>query len=185
MKTYLAIAASLTMLAAVPAQAAQYMFSFQTSSAPGSQLFGGPATGSGIFTTSDTAMQVGGQTAFRILSITGTVNGSAIQAPTLAAGYGNYFTTGPTFLDGSGVNFRTVAQPTIAFFNQSNNGLYRINTTNPFSSSYLTASSSPVVAAAVPEPASWGMMILGFGILGMALRRPRATGVSFGSPRTA
>lgn len=172
MKTYLAIAASIAALAATPASAAQYMFSFQTSTAPGSQLFGGPATGSGIFTTSDTPTQVLGQTAFRILSITGTVNGSAIVAPTLAAGYGNYFTTGPTFLDGSGVNFRTVAQPTIAFFNQSNNGLYRINTTNPFTSSYLDARSSLV--AAVPEPATWGMMILGFGVLGGAIRRARA-----------
>ncbi|MBY0521252.1 MAG: PEPxxWA-CTERM sorting domain-containing protein [Sphingomonas sp.] len=154
------------------------MFSFQTSSAPGSQLFGGPASGSGIFTTSDTSTQILGQTAFRILSITGTVNGSAIVAPTLAAGYGNYFTTGPTFLDGSGVNFRTVAQPTIAFFNQSSNGLYRINTTNPFTSSYLDATSSAV--AAVPEPAAWGMMILGFAMLGGAMRyRRRTTRIAF------
>ena len=178
MKTYLALVASAAALAATPASAAQYIFNFQTSSASGSQLFGGPATGSGTFTTSDTATIVGAQTAFRILSITGAVNGSAIVAPTLAGGYGNYFTTGPTFLDGSGVNFSTAAGTSVAFFNQSNNGLYRINTTNPFTSSYLTATSSAVTA--VPEPASWVMMILGFGLVGSAVRyRRRAPKVSF------
>lgn len=178
MKTYLALAASIVALAAVPASAAQYMFTFTTSTAPGSQLFGGPATGSGTFTTSDTPMQVGGQTAFRIIGITGTVNGSAIVAPTLASGYGNYFTTGATFLDGSGVNFATAAGTNVAFFNQSNNGLYRINTTNPFTSSYLNVTSSAV--AAVPEAATWGMMILGFGLMGGALRqRLGVTKVSF------
>lgn len=176
MKTYLALAASIVALAATPASAAQYMFTFQTSTAAGSQLFGGPATGSGIFTTSDTPITVGGQTAYTILSITGTVNGSAIVAPTLAGGYGNYFTTGPFFLDGSGVNFRNAAGTSIAFFNQSNNGLYRINTQNPFTSSYLVATSSAV--SAVPEAATWGMMILGFGMMGSAMRR-RSTKVAY------
>ena len=169
MKSYLALAASIVALAASPASAAQYVFSFQTSTAAGSQLFGGPAKGSGIFTTSDVSTQVGGQTAFRILSISGTVNGSAIVAPTTAGGYGYYFTTGPFFLDGSGVNFSTASGTSVAFFNQSNNGLYRINTQNPFTSSYLVATSSAV--AAVPEAATWGMMILGFGLIGSAMRR--------------
>lgn len=33
--------------------------------------------------------------------------------------------------------------------------------------------------AAVPEPASWAMMLVGFGLMGAAMRRPR-TAVSFG-----
>lgn len=38
---------------------------------------------------------------------------------------------------------------------------------------------APTVAGAVPEPATWGMMILGFGLAGAALRRRRiATRVS-------
>ena len=36
------------------------------------------------------------------------------------------------------------------------------------------------VAAAVPEPASWAMMLAGFGIVGGAMRRRQRTSVSFG-----
>lgn len=158
--------AAAAMACSLPAQAAQYMFSFDTNT----PLFGGSVTGSGIFTTSDTAMMVGGQTAFAITSITGTVNGSAINAPT--GNYGNYFTTGPSFLDGSGVNFFTDAGTRVAFFNQSNNGLYRVNTFTPGSSSYVTASASPVTAA-VPEPMSWAMFVGGFALLGGMLRTRR------------
>ena len=165
-----AIALSLVACCSLPgaASAALFNFSFFQSQS----LFGGPTSGSGQFTTSDTSMQVGGQTALQILSITGTVNGSAITAPQKATGgYGNYFITGPFFLDGSGVNFSTAAGTTVAFFNQSNNGLYRVNTTSPGSSEYVNASSSAVVAA-VPEPSTWAMMIVGFLGLGfMAYRR--------------
>ena len=34
----------------------------------------------------------------------------------------------------------------------------------------VTASSSPV-AAAVPEPATWAMMLIGFGAVGFGMRR--------------
>ena len=154
--------------AAMPATAAQFAFSFTPSQA----LLGATFSGSGIFTTSDVATMVGGQTAFAITSITGTVGGSAIVAPT-AASYGNYFTTGSYFLDGSGVNFSTASGRPISFFNQSNNNLYRINAQSPGASFYVTATSSAV--AAVPEPASWAMMIGGFGLTGAALRRRRGS----------
>jgi PEP-CTERM motif len=151
------------------ASAAIYNFSFTPSQA----LLGGPVSGSGTFTTSDTATQVGGQTAFSILSITGSVNGFNILAPTNGAGYGNYFTTGPSFLDGTGVTFFTSGsnnQNLVTFFNQSSNGLYRVNTQSPGSSEYVNASSAMV--AGVPEPSTWAMMILGFLALGfMAYRK--------------
>lgn len=35
------------------------------------------------------------------------------------------------------------------------------------------------IAAAVPEPATWGMMILGFGLMGAAMRRRPSTKVRF------
>lgn len=163
----LAIAALLSLPNA--ASAAVYNFSF----APSQPLFGGPVFGSGTFTTSDTSMIIGGQTAFEIVSISGTVNGFAITGPVLAS-YGNYFTTGAAFLDGSGVKFFTEGsngQNRVDFFNQSSNGMYRVNTFSPGSSEFVTASSFEVVAA-VPEPSTWAMMILGFCGLGfMAYRR--------------
>ena len=122
-------------------------------------------------------MTVGGQTAFSIIAISGTVNGFAITGPVLAS-YGNYFTTGPSFLDGSGVKFFTEGsngQNRVDFFNQSSNGVYRVNTQSPGSSEYVTVSSSAVVAA-VPEPSTWAMMILGFlGVGFMAYRRRQST----------
>ena len=159
--------------AATPAMAAQYDFSFVTNQ----QLFGGSVTGSGIFTTSNVASTVGGRTAFAITSITGTVNGSAINAPTTTT-YGNYFTTGPTFLDGTGIQFFTAAGNDIRFFYQDSVSRYRVNTFNPGSSSFVTATSSLV--AGVPEPATWAMMIGGFGAIGATMRfRRRSASLGF------
>ena len=159
-------AAAAALSAAAPAPAAQYLFGFTTST----PLFGPTVAGSGTFTTSDVATTVSGQTAFQILSITGTVNGSAIVAPT--GNYGNYFTTGPSFLDGTGTTFMTAAGNKIVFFNQSSNGIYRVNTFSPGSSNFVNATSS-LVAAPVPEPATWAMMLFGFAGIGLAVRRRR------------
>jgi hypothetical protein len=47
-------------------------------------------------------------------------------------------------------------------------------------SSETSARGSGTVAAAVPEPATWGMMILGFGLVGASMRyRRRATRIRF------
>jgi hypothetical protein len=164
-KFSIAAMAAVGMAVASPASAAQFGFTFVTSTA----LFGGPVMGNGVFTTSDTAMQVGLQTAFAITSITGMVNGIAIAAPN--GNYGNYFTTGPSFLDGSGVKFNNADGGRIDFFYQDNAQQYRVNTFSPGSSSFVTASSAAV--AAVPEATTWAMMLTGFGIVGGSLRRRR------------
>lgn len=157
------------MAAAMPALAANYIFSFT----PSQKLLGTSYSGSGIFTTSDTAMTVNGQTAFAITGITGTINGSAINNAS-GGNYGNYFTSGGYFLDGSGVNITTTNNMSLNFFNQSSNNLYRVNGTNPTAIFYANASSSAV--AAVPEPTAWALMIVGLGAVGFAMRtRKRAT----------
>lgn len=162
-----------------PASAAQFMFNFT----PSTPLFGPPVSGSGIFTTSDTPMTVGGQTAFSILSVTGTVNGSAItaaQGTGFGPGgtFGNFFTTGPGFLDGSGTRFFTAAGLDVRFFQQSSNGLFRVNTFGQFGSSEFVNASASRVQAAVPEPATWLMLIAGFGLIGFAMRRQAKTKVT-------
>ena len=153
------------MAIASPASAAVFGFNFATST----QLLGGPVMGSGTFTTSDTAMTIGGRTAFAITSITGMVNGIAINAPT--GSYGNYFTTGGSFLDGSGVTFNNASGGRIDFFFQDSAQQYRVNTFSPGSSSFVTATSAAVTA--VPEAATWAMMLAGFGVIGASLRRRR------------
>jgi hypothetical protein len=162
-RSSLLLAAAAALLSAAPASAAEYMFSFTTSQ----PLFGPTVSGSGTFTTSNTATTVAGRTAYQILSITGTVNGLAIVAPT--GNYGNYFTTGGTFLDGTGTSFMLTGGGRVDFFNQSTNSLYRVNTFSPGSSNYVNATSSLI--AAVPEPSTWAMMLLGFGALGFLMRR--------------
>lgn len=170
-KFSIAALATLSVAFATPASAAQFNFTFATST----QLFGGPVTGNGVFTTSDTAMTIGGRTAFAITSISGFVNGIAIAAPT--GNYGNYFTTGGTFLDGSGTTFNNANGGRIDFFFQDSVQQYRVNTFSPGSSSFVTATSAAV--AAVPEAATWAMMLAGFGIIGTSLRRRRRTSVAF------
>jgi PEP-CTERM motif len=131
------------------------------------------------FTTLDTSTTVPGDNfpGFEVVGVTGTVNGSAIVAPVNGSSYGNYFETGPFFLDGTGVTFKTANGSTFDFFNQSTNNLYRVNFTGgPLGdSAFLTA--TPV--AAVPEPTTWAMMILGFCGLGFIGYRKQRSGSSF------
>ena len=170
----LAAVAATVIISAGPADAAQFGFSF----VPSQALIGPAVSGSGTFFTSDVATTVGGRTAFAITSITGTVNGSAINAPNTGTSYGNYFTTGSTFLDGSGLRFFTQSGIDVRFFYQDTVSRYRVNTFGAFGSSeYVTATSSAV--AAVPEPATWAMMIAGFGGVGFAMRRSRKLSVRF------
>jgi hypothetical protein len=66
----------------------------------------------------------------------------------------------------------------IAFFNNNLTGPYSVTTTFRIqaTASSTDASSSPTTilsAVAVPEPATWGLMILGFGSAGAMLRRRR------------
>jgi hypothetical protein len=164
MKTAYWLGAVIAATSAVPASAAQFTFDFATTSV----IFGSPVSGSGVFTTSDTPMTIGGQTAFAVTSIAGTFNGSPITGPTLSS-FGNYFTTGPTFVDGSGIRFNTSTTTNVTLFYDSNARSYRVNAINQGGSSLVRATSAAV--GAVPEPTTWALMLVGFGAIGMAMRR--------------
>jgi hypothetical protein len=49
-----------------------------------------------------------------------------------------------------------------------------------FDSRNVTFTSTPVAAAAVPEAATWAMMVIGFGALGASLRRRQRPALQFG-----
>ena len=159
MRTFATIATSLAALLATPASAATFLFNFS----------GTGQTGSGTVTTDNMTFASRGFTAQTITGITGTYNGSAITG--LIAGlFGSnnlYYLTGPSFVDGSGLGFRTAAGNQVNLFYQDSAPSYRVNTLNPFGSTFVSATSTP----AVPEPATWAMMIAGFGAIGVALRR--------------
>jgi hypothetical protein len=129
------------------------------------------------FTTTGPSFQFEGQTAFEVNGITGTINGLAIVAPvTSTSDYGNYFTTGPSAVDGTGLNFQLAGSSfsavSLFFEDTTSPPTYRINSIFPFVEGFGTATFTQV--AAVPEPSTWAMMILGFvGVGFMAYRRKR------------
>jgi hypothetical protein len=157
-----------------PAGATVYNFTFNGTGL----LHSEKDVGAGTFALANASTQVNGQTAFEIIGISGTVNNSSIVAPiTATSDYGNYFTTGPAFLDGSGVKFATADRTNYDFFFQDPpSSQYRLNFTGPNGGDTafpLTVSSS--VVDAVPEPSTWAMMILGFaGIGAMTYRRRKS-----------
>lgn len=168
-RTRLIGAALVALCVAAPASAQEYTFDFSTYQ----PLFGGPGTGSGFLTTDGNTIDSRGFTAQMITGISGTFNGSAITDLASPFGANNlYYLTGPSFVDGSGLGFLTAAGTSVNLFYQDSASSYRINTTGPFTSSFVNASSTAAVAA-VPEPGTWAMMLLGFGAVGFGMRRRR------------
>ena len=170
-KSRLVCAALIAIGAASPAMATQdFTFGFTTTT----PLIGGPGTGSGVITTDGITFSNAGYTAQTITGISGLFNGSSITGLASPFGANNlYYLTGPSFVDGSGLGFMTAAGTNVNLFFQSSASSYRINTTGPFTSSFVSATSAGVVAA-VPEPATWAMMLIGFGAIGFAMRRRRS-----------
>ena len=67
-------------------------------------------------------------------------------------------------------------------FNANTNNTYRIDLTAGGNTVTSFAQIGTGAVAAVPEPATWGMMLLGFGAMGVSLRRRRRT---LGLPQAA
>lgn len=135
-----------------------------------SGVFSGGGTLTGTFTTNDALTQVVG------LDLTSSQNG-AFQLT-------NYTNTGSIDNQQLPNTFRlTVTQPTKQlqlFFSPALSATGGTITGNSFEAQQiqgagnrtLTGSvSSASVTAAVPEPATWAMMLLGFGFVGSAMRR--------------
>lgn len=138
----------------------------------------GNFTADGTLTTGSTADTSGFYT---ITGINGTVNGQAISGlgtpPTATVADGTYTfdnllnPTGPSLLTSGGFLFDAGSNVFNIFGNGDGtySGIATINgTTN-----YTTGISGTLNVAAVPEPATWAMMLVGFGGMGLALRRKR------------
>jgi hypothetical protein len=169
--------AALAVVASAPASAAAFDFTFDTTST----AFGGPdQTIRGTFTTLDTPVDRFGFDGLAITGISGTINGTAISGLYDSAGPYYYLTSGPTFLDGSGVRFNAGAAQNIAFFHQDGvaSDTYRVNGNGTISAFGPATSSSATLVTAAPEPGTWAMMLVGFGGTGFAIRRRKNKGTT-------
>jgi hypothetical protein len=167
-KTVAAAAIALASIAASPASAAQYVFNVATNQA----LFGGAQSASGVITTSDVLTTSPlNMMGYAVTSISGTLNGSAINGLSGFQGSNNFYYTTGSFVDGSGIGFTTVGGASASLYFASAVQRFQLTTVSPFSTGYVTATSSLV--AAVPEAATWAMMLVGFGMVGAAMRYRR------------
>ena len=177
------VALAAALIAAAPASAATFLFTYS-----GTNTIGGAFTATGTLTTTDTTTTVSGRQAFTITGITGTRNGAAITG------------LSPAGTDFGGVAIDNLVFATGPFLTGNGFGFSVANTTNLFNPYYVgdyeeyvrTAGNADVqntpgvtftltrVTSAVPETATWGMMIAGFGMMGAALRtRRRSTKVTY------
>ena len=144
------------LLAAAPASATQYLFSIT-----------GGSTATGTLTVQDPIAAVGGSL---ITAITGTYNGQAITGLVAPGGFGandNLLFVGQNpLLDGGGFTFNGAFGDRNIFWN----GI----TYRDFGQANITFSIREI-AQGVPEPATWAMMLIGFGAMGVSLRRRRRT----------
>jgi len=150
-------------LVAAPASAADYLFNIT-----------GISTASGTLTVQDTPGQNGGSL---ITAISGTYNGQAIQSLAPTGSYGNndnlLFIGQNALLDGLGFTFNGAFGTRNIYSNGGNFGEggqgigvgYR-----DYEIGDVTFSIAPVTGA-VPEPATWALMLMGFGGIGLAMRR--------------
>jgi hypothetical protein len=156
-------------VAITPVQAATVTYDFTLSFNGTSGVF--PVTGSGIIIANAGA---GGQAIQEI-----SLNGSSFEAPTSYAGADNllfYNTNGTSLLDSNGLSFVDGSQ-SINLWGFNSPGTSQA-TGNAYAETISGIGFAGVgtftmtIAAAVPEPSTWAMMIIGFCGLGfMAYRR--------------
>lgn len=98
-----------------------------------------------------------------------------------AVGGGLFRPLGVTFSNADLVGFDISGTTNAGFFNL-NDGFFSVNLTTGAATRIGTIGAGSLIglsiapAAAVPEPGTWAMMLLGFGAIGAAMRRRRSAG---------
>jgi hypothetical protein len=178
----LSVAAMLVGTAFAPAQAGHFLFEYNFD--PQQSQAGSPMTASLYLTTSDMLNALGG---YDILAATGTIDGDAVlgltpnpnQPNSYTSGAFTYdnvlFTSGYAF-DGPGLLVHTATLQVNflgdpgGYYAISADGSTRVNSHGQ--TVFVTRVSVGAGSlTAVPEPASWVMTILGFGLIGAAMRQ--------------
>lgn len=149
---------------AAPASAATFLFTFD----------GTTIDASGTLTTEDTPTAQGG---FLITGITGTVGTAAITgllAPGTFGGNDNLLFVGrDPLLSFGGFSFTADGSNNIFATTQLTGGFGLLRPDGTIVAGRFSI--TPQQAGAIPEPGTWALMLLGFGFVGAALRRRKAT----------
>lgn len=160
----IALAAGLSCLAFGASASAATVYDWSISS--------GLYNGNGTFTTNDTPAS---GSSFLLTDIDGLLNGSEITGLLPIGSIGgndNLFNPGGPFLDGSGISFSTALDQFNLFHGEAAHyALFGFNSTFDTDVTFT----AQLAAAAVPEPATWGLMLAGFGAAGYALRRRKVS----------
>ena len=175
MKTSLSLLAMASaMVMSAPASAATVMKHFNFSA-----VFG-PETGSPVDVVSGT-VKVTFDNAANILGSTENFSLTGLNIPLSAAPDFSYNASSNNLIIGTSTtpwaygSIRT--RDTFGFFyNVATDSILTLGFTNSTGNFYLSRN---VTVAAVPEPASWAMMIAGFGVVGGAMRRRQRTAFRF------
>lgn len=160
-----------TVFSAAGARAEVYVFDFQS--------FDGQLTLTGTMTV-DANDQVTAMTGAFSGSVVQTISGMAVNPffPNQATSpdgmfyYDNLFINGNPTLDVDGVLFTTFENPG-GYWNLWGNSPGNYSLYESASGGYPVAETGNLTVTAVPEPAAWALMIVGFGALAFAGRRQR------------
>ena len=131
-------------------------------------------TGTSLSTNvSFTAHLTGNETNGVATSISGDRNGVAVTGLSSYAGATQHVTGTFPYTDFGGISFTTFDGNSYNFYISGNGNNYELtlSPTNQDGHEDFDAQIDPLsVSAAVPEPATWGLMLAGFGMIGFSLR---------------
>ena len=88
-------------------------------------------------------------------------------------GWLDFFTDGVSLLHEASITGNDFFQTTTAFYTLTNNQLRILTPLNSGPQTYALVGGGSLVITAVPEPATWALMIAAFGAVGYGLRRRR------------
>ncbi len=157
MKLALLAAAALA-VAAVPAAAVTYAYTYAST---------GGDIGSGRLTTATPGLAA-------ITGITGTFDGSAVTALSPYASADNNINPAGPYVTFSGVSVSTAGGTDYNLYFDGSNYNITDSVNDPGGSGSGARNLTSFTVSQVPEPATWGLLLAGFGMVGVAARRRKS-----------
>jgi hypothetical protein len=163
--------ATAALVAAMPAQAATYAYSYTATSASAPFLASGHFVVTGGFVTSITG-NVDGDAITSLQSTAGLTpfNATQFYSPDNYYYFNNKFYNADPVFDDGGLLFYTASGKEYNFFSDGP-GAYHFLASVPFGARGIAESTGTLSITAVPEASTWILMIAGFGLVGVSARR--------------